>query len=228
LPFGINGFALDPNNSSILYISSLFRIDRSTDGGGTWTQEYGSSCVIPDQFAITPTSRVFNAAVSGCGPGGIGIGIHERGPDGGWPEANNGLPIHPNPAGLAADPRQPSTLYAGIQGFLFEPVAGNVNRTYRKIDGESWTQVAGLGENAATAFAFPPAEPGVIYAAVGFGLLVSEDDGETWRAAGDGLPQTTISALAVGAGNPAILYAATPGGLYELVRGTLSGGRRGP
>ena len=60
-----------------------------------------------------------------------------------------------------------------------------------------------LGEpRPATAFAFPPAEPGVIYAAVGFGLLVSEDDGETWHAADDGLPQATVSALAVGADLP--------------------------
>jgi photosystem II stability/assembly factor-like uncharacterized protein len=217
---GFQDLAVDPNDPSILYASSFFRIDRSTDGGATWTQEFGSPCVLPGSFAITPTSRAFNAAFSACGPNELGLGIHERGPDGGWREVDNGLPIHPSPESLAADPRQPSTLYAGIQGFLLSPEARTVNRTYRTIDGESWTQVAGLGENAATAFAFPPAEPGVIYAAVGLGVQVSEDDGETWRAAADGLPQATVSALAVGAGNPAILYAATPGGLYALVRGT--------
>jgi len=216
-PFGVQDLAVDPGAPSILYASGFFRIDRSTDGGDTWTQDYGSPCVLPGEFAVTPTSRIFNAAFSACGPNELGLGIHERGPGGGWPEVNNGLPIHPSPEGLGADPRQPSTLYAGIQGFLLSPEARTVNRTYRTIDGENWTQVAGLGENAATAFAFPPAEPGVIYAAVGFGLLVSEDGGETWRAGDDGLPQPTVSALAVSA-DASTVYAATPGGLYELPR----------
>ena len=216
-PFGVQDLAVDPGDPSILYASGFFRIDRSTDGGDTWSQDYGSACALPDELAITPTSRVFTAAFSMCGPNAFGLGIHERSPGGGWPEVNNGLPIHPSPRALAADPRQPSTLYAGIQGFLFDPEARTVNRTYRTIDGENWTQVAGLGENAATAFAFPPAEPGVIYAAVGFGLLVSEDGGETWHAGDDGLPQATVSELAVGADGSTV-YAATPGGLYKLPR----------
>jgi photosystem II stability/assembly factor-like uncharacterized protein len=218
-PFGVQDLAVDPGDPSILYASGFFRIDRSTDGGDTWTQDYGSPCVLPESFAVTPTSRVFNAAFSTCGPNELGLGIHERGPDGGWPEVNNGLPIRPSPDGLGADPRQPSTLYAGIQGFVLNPSSqyDYVHRTYRTTDGESWTQVAGLGENSATAFAFPPAEPGVIYAAVGFGLLVSEDGGETWHAGDDGLPQATVSELAVGAGSSTV-YAATAGGLYKLTR----------
>jgi photosystem II stability/assembly factor-like uncharacterized protein len=217
--YGVQDLAVDPRQPSILYASEFFRIDRSTDGGDTWTQDYGSPCVLPESFAVTPTSRVFNAAFSTCGPNELGLGIHERGSDGGWPEVNNGLPIRPSPDGLAADPRRPSTLYAGIQGFVLNPLSqyDYVHRTYRTTDGENWTQVAGLGENSATAFAFPPAEPGVIYAAVGFGLLVSEDGGETWHAAGDGLPQATVSALAVGADSSTV-YAATPGGLYKLAR----------
>jgi len=218
-PFGVQDLAVDPGDPSILYASGFFRIDRSTDGGDTWTQDYGSPCVLPGEFAVTPASRVFNAAFSTCGPNELGLGIHERGPDGGWPEVNDGLPLRPSPDGLGADPRQPSTLYAGIQGFVPNPSSGYdyVHRTYRTTDGESWTQVTGLGENSATAFAFPPAEPGVIYAAVGFGLLVSADGGETWHAGDDGLPQATVSALAVGA-DASTVYAATPGGLYKLPR----------
>jgi photosystem II stability/assembly factor-like uncharacterized protein len=215
---GFHDLAVDPNDPSILYASSFFRIDRSTDGGDTWTQEFGSPCVLPGSFAITPTSRVFNAAFSACGPNELGLGIHGRDSNGGWPEVNNGLPIHPSPEALAADPRHPLTLYAGIQGFLLTPEPQYVYRTYRTTDGLNWTQVAGLGPNAATAFAFPLAEPGIAYAAVGGNILVSEDDGRTWREDDDGLPRAKVWALAFGAGNPATLYAATAGGLYELVR----------
>jgi photosystem II stability/assembly factor-like uncharacterized protein len=70
----------------------------------------------------------------------------------------------------------------------------------------------------ATAFAFPPAEPGVVYAAIrGQGILVSEDDGETWRAVNAGLPSYSVPAMAVSADSSTV-YAATAGGLYELTR----------
>jgi photosystem II stability/assembly factor-like uncharacterized protein len=218
LPYGVSAFSIDPNDPEILYASGPTEIDRSTDGGDTWTPDFTSACVSPAFLAITPTSRVFNGSFSACGPNEVGIGIHERGPDGGWAEVNNGLPIRPSPDGLAADPRKPSTLYAGIDGFLLVPDPQYVYRTYRTTDGLNWTQVVGLGPNAATAFAFPPAEPLVAYAAVGVTVLVSADDGRTWREDDDGLPRASISALAFDAGNPATLYAATAGGLYKLTR----------
>ena len=99
LLYGVSAFAIDPNDPEILYASGPTRIDRSTDGGDTWTLDFTSSCVSPAFLAITPTSRVFNGSFSACGPNEVGIGIHERGPNGGWGEANNGLPIRPSPDG---------------------------------------------------------------------------------------------------------------------------------
>ena len=174
LPHGVAAFAIDPNQPSILYAAGPHRIDRSTDGGDTWTPDFTSSCLIPSFLAITPTSRVFAGALSFCGPNKDGSGIHERGADGGWPEANTGLLLFPAPSALAADPRQPSTLYTGISGHLFEP-PGNISEVYKTTDGAIWSVVAGPGDDlhAATAFAFPPGRPGVVYAARwGLGVFV--------------------------------------------------------
>ena len=119
--------------------------------------------------------------------------------------------LHPSPTALAADPRQPSTVYTGISGVLLEP-PGNISQVYRTTDGVTWSLVPGLSDlYPARAFAFPPAEPGVVYAGLqGAGVFVSEDDGETWRAVNQGLPSYTVVAMAVGAGSPGTVYAATP------------------
>jgi photosystem II stability/assembly factor-like uncharacterized protein len=216
---GVSALVLDPHDSSILYAVRPREIDRSADGGNTWTRELTSTCVTLAYPAITPLSRVYAAAVSFCGPTLAGGGILMRGDTGEWHGVEANLLLYPTPTALAADPRQPSTLYAGVNGVLLEP-PGHISEVYRTTDGVTWSVVPGLSDlHAARAFAFPPAEPGVVYAGLqGGGVFVSEDDGETWRAVNQGLPSDTVVAMAAGAGSPGIVYAATPGGLYKLVR----------
>jgi photosystem II stability/assembly factor-like uncharacterized protein len=218
---GVNGLVLDPNDPSILYAVRPREIDRSADGGDTWTAELTSTCVTLAYPAITPSSQVYAGAVSSC-QSLAGGGVLMRDATGEWRAVEVAVNLlHPTPTALAADPRQPSTLYAGVNGLLIEP-PGNVSQIFRTTDGVTWSPLALSGNlGPATAFAFPPAEPGVVYAAIrGQGIYVSEDDGETWRAVSDGLPSYSIFALAVGAGSPSTIYAATTGGLYKLVRGT--------
>jgi photosystem II stability/assembly factor-like uncharacterized protein len=217
---GVNGLVLDPNDPSILYAVRPREIDRSADGGNTWTRELTTTCVTLAYPAITPASRVYVAAVSMCGPTLAGGGILMRDDTGEWRavEVDVNL-LYPTPTALAADPRQPSTLYTGVSGLLIEPPA-NVSQIFRTTDGVTWSPVALSGSlGPATAFTFLPAEPGVVYAAIrGQGIYVSEDDGETWRAAiNAGLPSYSIPALAVSADSSTV-YAATAGGLYKLTR----------
>ena len=163
---GVNGLVLDPNDPSILYAVRSREIDRSADGGNTWTPELTTTCVTLAYPAITPASRVYVGAVSSC-QSLAGGGILMRDATGEWRAVEAAVNLlHPTPTALAADPRQPSTLYTGLSGLLIEPPA-NVSQIYRTTDGVTWSPVALPGNlGPATAFAFPPAEPGVVYAAI--------------------------------------------------------------
>jgi photosystem II stability/assembly factor-like uncharacterized protein len=214
---GVSALVLDPNDPAILYAVRPREIDRSADGGNTWTPELTTTCVTLAYPAITPSSQVYVGAVSSC-QSLAGGGVLMRDAAGEWRAVEVAVNLlHPTPTALAADPRQPSTLYAGINGLLIEPPA-NVSEVYRTDDGVTWSLALPGNLGPARAFAFPSAEPGVVYAAIqGQGVYVSEDDGETWRTVNAGLPSYSIPALAVSADSSTV-YAATAGGLYELVR----------
>ena len=61
-----------------------------------------------------------------------------------------------------------------------------------------------------------PKQPQRIYAAGDSGLYRSDDAGETWQAAGAGLPKGGVVALALDPRQPQRLYAATPAGVLYL------------
>ena len=61
-----------------------------------------------------------------------------------------------------------------------------------------------------------PAEPTRVYAGGAGGVYRSEDAGETWQAAGAGLPEGGAAALALDPRQPRRLYAATAAGALYL------------
>ena len=66
-------------------------------------------------------------------------------------------------------------------------------------------------------------QPKRVYAAGDAGLYRSDDAGETWQAAAQGLPTGGIVTLALDPRQPQQLYAATPGGgLYLSEDGATS------
>ncbi len=69
--------------------------------------------------------------------------------------------------------------------------------------------------------------PQVMYAGTGStgagsGVYGSEDGGLTWHRVSDGLPSKDVVALALGAGNPALLYAAVGDGIFVSADGGTS------
>lgn len=213
IPFNL---AIDPNEPSRLYAGGFNRFYSSADAGSTWNQ-IPFLCETPSFLAVTASSELFVGMSSICGPNQIGIGLYKF-VEGRFQFFGVGLPaIHPSARGMAADLREPSTVYAGVRGYTGSPVEF-VFGVYRTRNGEPWTRLPGLGDGRErqTAFAFPPDEPATIYAALsGLGVFVSRDDGENWTAINAGLPSYAVSALAVDAGSN--VYAATMGGIYQLV-----------
>ena len=109
---------------------------------------------------------------------------------------------------LAADPRQPATLYAVTAGGAF--------RTADR--GVSWSALNPRGD--AGELAADPVHPGVLYLSVfDEGVIKSTDGGAHWAPANGGLPfQTAIPRdLAIDSGHPERLYLLTGAGLWRSV-----------
>lgn len=110
------------------------------------------------------------------------------------PEGLPGLDVH----GFASDPKRPSRLYAAIAGEgLYRSDDGG--STFELVSKKVGPNVRGLAVTA----------DGRIFAGDAKGLMVSADDGATWRRALDEL----VRAIAVSPGDPRRLLA-TGGGIF--------------
>lgn len=67
---------------------------------------------------------------------------------------------------------------------------------------------------AATNVLINPAQPERVYAADATSIYRSDDAGQTWQAASQGLPNGGIAALSLDPRQPQRLYAATAGSLF--------------
>lgn len=135
--------------------------------------------------------------------------------DGGDSWAATGEPPAGSPGilALAVHPRQPLTVYAGASGHVFKTTDG----------GQHWTDTAPLPSPEVLTLAFgaasgtgspvlyvgtrPVSEPG--------GLLRSADGGASWTRASNGLTGLITTAVAVDPGDPNVVLAAAPPGIYR-------------
>jgi photosystem II stability/assembly factor-like uncharacterized protein len=209
--------AIDPGQPAVLYRYLAHQVDRSADGGKTWARDFLPPCALTS-LTVAPSSDVF----AGLECEGTSPILYKRGQDGWRPIQIGGLVFTPSFtafAYVAADPRQPSTVYASTYA-QDAPGEAPFPRTFRSTDGGgSWELLPDLASGIATSFAFPPGEPDAVYAIV-YGdfsdVFVSHDGGQGWEAAGPGVRGGILLSLSAGAGNPAAVYVATSGGLYRL------------
>jgi hypothetical protein len=94
------------------------------------------------------------------------------------------------------------------------------DQAFRSTDGTmTWTGIgAGLSADGTRSFAFDSStQPSTVYAGTELqGVFKSLDGGTTWiRPSNANLPRVRISSMAVAAGSPATLYAATSGGIFR-------------
>jgi photosystem II stability/assembly factor-like uncharacterized protein len=120
---------------------------------------------------------------------------------------------------LAIDPKAPGTLYAGTGSGLFTSTDG----------GKTWTlAAAALNDKTVDAVAIAAGDPHTVYAAANTwvpgkqyagGVFRSSDGGKTWDAAGAGLPESRIRALAIHPQEPKTVYAGTEAGVFKSTDG---------
>jgi photosystem II stability/assembly factor-like uncharacterized protein len=210
-----NLLAIDPGQPAVLYrySASSHKVDRSTDGGKTWALDFTPPCGLIS-LTVAPSSDVFAGMLcNGAAPPLF------RQRQNIWRPVMAGLPAQLDRAWVAADPRQPSTVYVSVLFVAGPNGSGFTAQTFRSTDGgTSWELLPGLTSGPATSFAFPSGRPEVVYAALMAGPLTdvfeSDDGGGSWGLAGPGLTGSLFVSLAA---DPTTVYAATLGGLYRLV-----------
>jgi photosystem II stability/assembly factor-like uncharacterized protein len=134
-----------------------------------------------------------------------------------WTQINTGLPSAAVDAGaITVAQATPSTLYATTRtasgnGGLFKSTDGGAN----------WKIISSVvGVNSV---AVDPRNSLVVYALTGHGLLKSSNGGETWSAAGKGLPSPYVYLVVIDPVTPSTLFAVI-GGLNGGIFKSTSGG----
>ncbi len=122
---------------------------------------------------------------------------------------------------FALDPTTPTTIYTGTW------------RVWRSRDaGDNWvpTPAASGGSpwprTEISALALAPSAPGTVWVAKGGTVFRSGDSGQTWRAAGAGLPGSRINGLEADPRDPLVAYAALATTTGVSVYRTSDGGAR--
>jgi photosystem II stability/assembly factor-like uncharacterized protein len=207
--------AVDPGQPAVLYRYSAYprQVDRSTDGGKTWALDFTPPCDVISLTVVPSADAFVGMLCNGAGPP-----LYRRRQNG-WRPVRAGLPAQLDRAWVAADPRQPSTVYVGVFIYGGPPGSGFISQTFRSTDGgTSWELLPDLASGPATSFAFPAGRPEVVYAYLladtVSDVFESDDGGRSWGLAGPGLTGTLFVSLAA---DPTTVYATTPGGLYKLV-----------
>lgn len=205
--FDTLALALDPASPATLYVATFRGVERSQDGGATWTNSgVGNREVLA--LAVDPlqTSTLF--------AGTLGRGIFASA-DGArtWAATNQGL-VSTVLSTLAIDPSDRSTVYAGSS-------AGDAFKT--RDGGLTWDALDLPSNPPATpqslwALAIDPATPTTVYAARTDGVLKSVDGGRQWAVADNGLPSVPF-ALAIDPLAPKTVYAGTGNGVFKSVDG---------
>jgi photosystem II stability/assembly factor-like uncharacterized protein len=212
------GIAIDPGNSSVIYIGTdSGGVWKTTDGGANWTALTDTQpSMIVRSLALAPTAP--NTIYAGtASPQQAGI---LKSTDGGgtWTRIPLGSPLgysSGSEAGgvdwIAVHPSDSETLFAVADGGILKSSNG----------GASWTKVYTVatpfsgGPNCSKLF-IDSANPNRVYASVeGAALVVSLDGGSTWNSAAgsgsNGLPISSTMPLvgfAPAPSNANIVYAA--------------------
>ncbi|MCI0556108.1 MAG: T9SS type A sorting domain-containing protein [Anaerolineae bacterium] len=177
----IGVIAVDPTNSSIIYING---VHKTTDGGLTWqVNSQGFGLFRPYDVIVDPNNP---QVIYVCGDG-LRMGVVKSCDDGlTWTKSDTGIvPDHHDYTvrAMALDAKR-NILYAG-------DLSGG-GGMYRSLDGAAhWELLSTSGFNAIDMLV--DQEQGTVYVATYQGVRKSEDQGKIWNLISTGLPIASIN-----------------------------------
>jgi photosystem II stability/assembly factor-like uncharacterized protein len=187
----VNHFDSSAQHPDIIYAASLTQVYRSDDAGATWTLlaaprnpaggrlfQTIAALLIDPSDGTTPTVGGSDSDYPGSSYYYPFNAFIRKSADSGqtWADLSTGLPPFSSVNGIAIDPSQPETVFAGLG-----PLSRNA--VYRSADGgATWTSVSnGLPFNAGVrSLAMDPQDPHTLYAGTGSGVYRTRDSGASW------------------------------------------------
>ena len=220
--YHITSLAIDPLHPDTLYAGTLLAgAFKTTDGGAHW-QPVHTGQTATELMVLALAVNPQNSAQIVASVGSVPVYSTDSGAH--WQPAvlipavsaamTGSSAAAPIPQGafeaLAVDPVHPATVYAGT--------AGKFGILKSSDGGHSYTIVLSATVDSVPALAVDPVHPDNVYAAVGKHIQKTLNGGAKWQDDSAGLPDDTVTALAIGPANS--VYAGTENqGVYKSANG---------
>jgi photosystem II stability/assembly factor-like uncharacterized protein len=197
----VKSFAVDPANSSILYLGA-HKLFESNDGGNSWSAIDGLPDMSIDALAVNPsnTSNIYAGGASGA------FSSLDRGDN--W-SIVSGIPDNCAwPAVIKFDPLNSQRIYVG----------GNTGLCVSNDTGATWVPL--FANDRVTALIIDAVDPAKLFIGTSAnGVCASENAGLTWSCSTSGWPLTdnvwaAVTSLEADTANTTILYAGNNLGVY--------------
>ena len=188
-------YALAPSAPDVLYAGRSI-VYRSPDRGNSWAETNGGDALDPsDNPALALAASPLDEDVVYVStapllrdpddPGPPNLFVTRTGGDA-WANIMAGLPDR-FVTDIAIDPDDDATVWVTLGGF------GTPHVFKTDDSGQTWTDATGTLPDAPTeAVAFDPLAPGTVFIGNDVGVFVTRDDGATWEAFADGLPEAVL------------------------------------
>ncbi|MGH3579632.1 MAG: hypothetical protein ACRDU0_19040, partial [Mycobacterium sp.] len=208
--FNVHDIVIDPKTPATLYAvtDGGDQVQKSVDGGKTWTQLSGLALVSAAVLAadpVTPSTLYAGSTgqITGNPPGGIYKSIDAGNT---WTLSTAGLGTgFINPTQIWVDPANTAIVYAAVN---------NSYLTKSRDGGVTWTQVATT--RSLTVTTMDPSNPHVFYGTDFFNIYRTQNGGKAWNALAPVTPDKAVivNTVAVDPANANGLYAGTTHGVH--------------
>lgn len=189
----LDAVAVDARNPEIIYAGTFHLPWKTTDGGHHWFPVHNGMIDDSDVMSIlvdrSRPDRVYASACSGIYRSENGAAL--------WKKIQ-GIPFSARRThALAQDPQQPATVYAATTEGLWKTTTAGA--AWQRVTPQNWVINAVVISEAAP--------HRVVIGAERLGVLLSDDGGQTFRAANDGFFHRQIIGLALDRERPGRLLA---------------------
>ena len=243
----VTSVAVDPNDPQVVFAMTDNGLFKSTDGAQSWTQllKRDGNLIMPEVSVLPDSSSTLLIFASGL----FGDVLRRSEDGGvswenlGWPDL---VPVSWNGRTIGSfDLGSGPFIYVTESTDDAAEPDHSRDRIWCSYDrGETWVEATGSDreqlivardeaddivipidpETGAKLFslappAVDPTHPSIMYAGTPRGVYKSENGGETWKKASEGLTASAVAGLVVDPGNASTLYATTGEGIFKSIDG---------